>query len=74
MSKTINQSGGGDGQGVAPLRPSEEELHEMAVKAMVATNLCMKHMKYHGQKTKDCTPQERVMIRLKQGLAGNRDE
>lgn len=43
-----------------------DEIDKAAVKAMKLTNLCIKHMEYHGQKFKDCTPQERVMIRLSQ--------
>lgn len=42
-----------------------DEIDRAALKAMVATNLCMKHMEYHGQKYKSCTPQKRVMIRVK---------
>ena len=40
-------------------------IHEAALKAMEATNLCTKHMQYHGQKTPQCTPQKRVMIEVK---------
>lgn len=40
----------------------EDELDKAAAKAMVATNYCTSHKQYHGQKYKDCTPQERVMI------------
>ena len=43
-----------------------DKIHEAALKAMKATNLCMLHMEYHGQKTKDCTPQKRVMIEVVQ--------
>ena len=41
-----------------------DEIDKAAVKAMKATNLCMKHMKYHGQKYASCTPQERVLIKV----------
>ena len=41
-----------------------DEIDKAALKAIKATNLCMLHMKYHGQKTKECTPQERVLIEL----------
>lgn len=40
------------------------EIDKAALKAIEKTNLCMKHMKYHGQKHPDCTPQERVLIKL----------
>ena len=40
------------------------KLDEAAIKAVAETNLCTKHMKYHGQQTKDCTPQERMIIQV----------
>lgn len=42
----------------------QDKIHEAAIKAMKATNLCTKHMEYHGQKQADCTTQERQMIKL----------
>lgn len=43
-----------------------EEINKIAAKAVKATNLCTLHMQYHGQSTKECTPQERVIIEVKQ--------
>lgn len=43
---------------------NNKQLHKAALKAIKATNLCTKHMQYHGQKYKDCTPQERILIEL----------
>lgn len=48
-----------------PNHTSEDKLHEAALKAIKATNFCTRHTAYHGQKYKNCTPQERVMITLK---------
>lgn len=35
------------------------------LKTLKDTNLCIKHMEYHGQKFKNCTPQKRVLIEVK---------
>lgn len=43
----------------------KDEIDKAALKAIEATNLCMKHMQYHGQKYKDCTPQKRKLVRVK---------
>lgn len=41
-----------------------DKIDEAALKAVELTNLCMKHMKYHGQKYKSCTPQRRIIIKV----------
>lgn len=46
---------------------SRDEINQAALKAMELTNLCLKHMKYHGQKYKSCTPQKRIMVRITEG-------
>lgn len=51
-----------------------DEIDKAAVRAMKATNLCTKHMEYHGQKYKSCTPQERVMIKLTNPKNRNNEE
>lgn len=53
---------------------TEAELEEAMTKAMIATNLCMKHMEYHGQKFEDCTPQERVLIKAKKPPVKNKEK
>lgn len=45
---------------------AEEEFDKAVLKAVEETNLCMLHMEYHGQKFKDCTPQKRKVIKLKE--------
>ena len=41
-----------------------DKIDKAAIKAVRLTNLCTKHMEYHGQKFEDCTPEERVIINL----------
>ena len=45
---------------------NKEELDKAVLKAVELTNLCMLHMEYHGQKTPECTPQQRRVIKLKE--------
>ena len=40
------------------------DIDKAALKAVKETNLCTKHMKYHGQQTKDCTPEERILVKI----------
>lgn len=44
----------------------DEIVDKAALKAIKATNLCLKHMEYHGQKFKDCEPQKRTLFKVKQ--------
>lgn len=41
-----------------------DEIDEAAVKAIRATNFCLKHRQYHGQKFKSCTPQRRTLVKI----------
>lgn len=47
------------------------ETYKAAFDALEETNLCTKHMEYHGQKSKDCTPQKRVLIKVKEDEVKN---
>jgi len=53
----------------SPVGQGADEIHEAALKAVKATNFCTKHRLYHGQKYPSCTPQERVIVEIKSGVA-----